>query len=114
MRLHYFQPCAWRKLLEESGIATPEHNIVSLQCSFELLNDLFYVVPPLLFSEPLLELAHLPYQKGRSYEDYVGQAGFDLFCFILIYLRSFAPAKELFFVLPKNSDAPREGTPSLS
>ena len=26
--------------------------------------------------EPL-ELAHLPYQKGRSYEDYVGQAGLE-------------------------------------
>ena len=26
-----------------------------------------------------LELAHLPYRKGRSYEDCIGKAGFDLF-----------------------------------
>ncbi len=44
------QTRAGRKLLEQSGIASPEHNIVNLHCGLKLLNDLLHLVTPFLFS----------------------------------------------------------------
>src|ERR1035437_3700543 len=60
------QAHAGRKLLEQSGIASSEHYIVSLQRGFKELNDLFHVATPFLFS--------IPIQTGLSHIIFIAPA----------------------------------------
>src|SRR5258706_602008 len=54
------------EVLEQPGVATAQHNVVRLQCSFELSDDFVYVVAPFSFSETL--------QSGQSNVIFVGAA----------------------------------------
>jgi len=60
------QARAGRKFREQSGITSPEHNIVSLHRILELLDDLIYLTAPFPFP--------LPVQAGLPQIIFIGPA----------------------------------------